>query len=109
MSIHFSTFAVEKERTFSPPETRLIGNYMMHAEFHIFDEWQREAFMNNLRTILFENGQREYHITSSGATITLDIAYLYSYAISFHLISCIEAMRSKNEIGGYLADLEYRN
>ena len=27
MSILFSTFAVEKEITFSPPETRIIGNY----------------------------------------------------------------------------------
>lgn len=28
MSIHFSTFAVHKEITFSPPETRIIGNHM---------------------------------------------------------------------------------
>lgn len=28
MSILFSTFVVQKEITFSPPETRIIGNYM---------------------------------------------------------------------------------
>lgn len=28
MSIHFSNFAVRKETTFSPPETRIIGNEM---------------------------------------------------------------------------------
>lgn len=28
MSIHFSNFAVRKERTFSPPETRIIGKHM---------------------------------------------------------------------------------
>ena len=28
MSIHFSNFAVHKEITFSPPETRIIGNDM---------------------------------------------------------------------------------
>lgn len=28
MSILFSTFVVEIEITFSPPETRIIGNYM---------------------------------------------------------------------------------
>lgn len=28
MSIHFSNFAVRKETTFSPPETRIIGKHM---------------------------------------------------------------------------------
>lgn len=28
MSIHFSNFAVHKETTFSPPETRIIGKHM---------------------------------------------------------------------------------
>lgn len=28
MSIHFSNFAVHKEITFSPPETRIIGKHM---------------------------------------------------------------------------------
>lgn len=109
MSIHFSNFAVQKERTFSPPETRIIGYYMMHVEFHIFEEWQREPFRNNLRSVLHDNGHSDYHVTTSGATIALDIAYICSYVIGFHLISCIEAMRVKHEISGYLADVEYHH
>lgn len=109
MSILFCTFVVKIKRTFSPPETRQSATNMMHAEFHIFEEWQREAFRNNLRTILYDYGQNDYHVTNHGATIALDIAYISSYVIGFHLISCIEAMRVKNEISGYLADLEYRN
>lgn len=97
------------QQTFSPPETRIIGNYMMHAEFHIFEEWQREPFRNNLRSVLSDNGQNDYHVTTNGATIALDIAYINTYVIGFHLISCIEAMRVRHEISGYLADVEYHN
>lgn len=46
MSILFCTFVVEIERTFSPPETRLIGKYMMIIELgtHCPDvEVQRDA------------------------------------------------------------------
>lgn len=107
MSILFCTFVVEIKITFSPPETRLIGNYMLHAEFHIFEQCDRYAFANNLRTILRENGQKNYDISTHGTQVVLIIANLYSYAISFHLISCIEHMRARHEISGYLASIEY--
>lgn len=107
MSILFSNFAVRKETTSSPPETRLIGYYMLHLEFHIFAQCDRIVFENRLRTILRENGQKDYHITTHGTQVVLDIANLYSYTISFHLISCIEGMRSRLDISGYLASIEY--
>lgn len=107
MSIHFSNFAVDKETTFSPPEIRIIGYYMLHLEFHIFEQWERYTFENNLRTILRENGQKNYNISSHGNQIVLIIANLYSYAISFHLINSIEQMRVKLEISGYLSSIEY--
>lgn len=109
MSILFSNFAVENITTFSPPETRIIGIYMLHAEFRIFEECDRYAFSNNLRTILRENGQKDYQISTYGSQIVLNIGNLYSYAISFHLISCIESMRVKHEISGYLASIEYQS
>lgn len=109
MSILFSTFVVEKENNSSPPETRIIGKYMLHAEFHIFEQCDRYAFANNLRTILRENGQKDYNISTHGTQVVLDIGNLYSYAISFHLISCIEAMRTRHQISGYLADIEYKS
>lgn len=109
MSDIFCTFVVQIRNTFSPPETRQSATNMMHAEFHIFEEWQREPFRNNLKSVLFENGQNDYHVTTNGATIALDIAYISTYVIGFHLISCIEAMRVRHEISGYLADVEYRN
>ena len=109
MSILFSTFVVQKERTFSPPETRIIGTYMLHAEFHIFEQCDRYAFANNLRTILRENGQKDYRITTQGTQVVLMIANLYSYSIGFPLIISIEEMRNKHQISGYLAYLEYES
>ena len=107
MSILFITFVVEIKITFSPPETRIIGYYMLHLEFHIFEQMERYTFENQLRIILRENGQKNYNISSHGTQVVLIIANLYSYAISFHLISCIEQMRVRKEISGYLASIEY--
>lgn len=107
MSILFCTFVVEKENNSSPPETRIIGNYMLHVEFHIFEQSDRIAFENNLRTVLRENDQKNYQISTYGNQVVLNIGNLYSYAISFHLISCIEGMRAKHHISGYLANIEY--
>lgn len=109
MSILFCTFVVEIEKTFSPPETRIIGTYMLHAEFHIFEQCDRYAFVNNLRTILRENGQKDYNISTYGTQVVLTIANLYSYAISFPLITSIEEMRYKHQISGYLSSLEFRS
>ena len=80
---------------------------MLHLEFHIFEQCDRYAFANNLRTILRENGQKNYDISTHGTQVVLIIANLYSYAISFHLISCIEQMRTRHEISGYLSSIEY--
>lgn len=107
MSRLFCNFVVEIEITFSPPETRQSATNMMHVEFHIFEEWQREPFRNNLRSVLYDNGQNDFHVTTNGATIALDIAYINTYVIGFHLISCIEAMRVKHDISGYLSNVEY--
>ena len=82
---------------------------MLHTEFHIFEQSDRYAFANNVRTILRENGQKDYHISTNGTQVILDIANLYSYVISFHLISCIEQMRAKLQISGYLSSLEYQS
>lgn len=82
---------------------------MLHAEFHIFEQCDRYAFVNNLRSILRENGQKDYNITTHGTQVVLIIANLYSYAISFPLITSIEEMRVKHQISGYLASLEYRS
>ena len=83
--------------------------YMLYAEFHIFEQCDRYAFANNMRTILRENGQKDYQIATHGTQVVLTIGNLYSYAISFHLISCIEGMRVKHEISGYLASIEYKS
>lgn len=80
---------------------------MLQTRFYIFRQSDRYAFANNLRTILRENGQKYYQVTTNGTEVVVTIANLYSYAISFHLISCIEAMRVKHEIYGYLASIEY--
>lgn len=82
---------------------------MLYAEFHIFEQCDRYAFANNLRTILRENGQKDYNISTHGTQVVLTIANLYTYVMSFHLISCIEGMRVKHQISGYLASLEYRS
>lgn len=82
---------------------------MLHAEFHIFEQSDRYVFANNLRTILRENGQKDYQISTYGTQVVLNIGNLYSYAISFHLISCIEGMRTRNEISGYLSSIEYNS
>lgn len=82
---------------------------MLHAEFHIFEQCDRYAFANNLRTILRENGQKDYNISTHGTQVVLTIANLYSYAIGFPLINSIEGMRVKHQISGYLASLEYRS
>lgn len=109
MSILFSNFAVRKERTLSPPETRIIGTYMLHAEFHIFEQSDCYAFVNNLRTILRENGQNDYQISIYNKQVVLDIGNLYSYSISFPLITNIEEMRARHQISGYLASLEFQS
>lgn len=80
---------------------------MLHAEFHIFEQCDCYTFANNLRTILRENGQRDFQISTNNKQVIMDIGNLYSYAISFHLISCIEQMRLRLEISGYLASIEY--
>lgn len=82
---------------------------MLYAEFHIFEQCDRYAFANNLRTILRENGQKDYNISTHGTQVVLTIANLYTYVMSFHLISCIEGMRVRHQISGYLASLEYRS
>lgn len=81
---------------------------MLHAEFHIFEQCDRYAFANNLRTILRENGQKDYNITTYGTQVVLTIANLYSYAIGFPLITSIEEMRNKHQISGYISSVEYR-
>lgn len=82
---------------------------MLQTTFHIFNQWDRCAFANILRTILRENGQKDYQVSTNGTEVIVTIANLYSYAISFHLISCIEAMRVKHQISGYLASIEYNS
>lgn len=82
---------------------------MLQTKFHIFEQCDRYAFANNLRTILRENGQKDYQVSTNGTEVIVTIANLYSYAVSFHLISCIEAMRVKHEISGYLASIEYNS
>ena len=82
---------------------------MLQTTFHIFEQSDRYAFANNLRTILSENGQSDYQVTTNGTQVVVTIANLYSYAVSFHLICCIEAMRVKHEISGYLASIEYNS
>ena len=109
MSILFCTFVVQKERTFSPPETRLIGNDMLNVEFHIFEQCDRIVFSNRVRAILNENGRKDYNISTYGTQVILIIGNLYSYVISFHLISCIEKMRVELDISGYIASIEYKS
>lgn len=82
---------------------------MLQTTFHIFEQCERYAFVNNLRTILRENGQSDYQVTTNGTQVVVTISNLYSYAVSFHLICCIEAMRVKHEINGYLASIEYNS
>lgn len=82
---------------------------MLQIRFHIFEQCDRYSFSNNLRTILIENGQKDYQVSINGTEVAVMIANIYSYAISFHLISCIEAMRVKHEISGYLASIEYNS
>ena len=82
---------------------------MLNAEFHIFEQCDRYAFANNLRTILRENGQKDYQISTHGTQVVLTIGNLYSYVFSFHLISCIEGMRVRHQISGYLASIEYKS
>lgn len=82
---------------------------MLHAEFHIFEQCDRYAFANNLKTILRENGQNDYHISTNGTQVILDIVNLYSYSISFPLITNIEEMRVRHNISGYLSSLEYQS
>ena len=82
---------------------------MLQTKHYIYEQFERYAFVNNLRTILRENGQSDYQVSINGKEVIITIANLYSYAISFHLISCIEAMRVKHEISGYLASIEYNS
>lgn len=82
---------------------------MLQTTFHIFEQCERYAFANNLRTILRENGQSDYQVITNGTQVVVTVANLYSYAVSFHLICCIEAMRVKHEISGYLASIEYNS
>lgn len=80
---------------------------MLHAEFHIFEQSDCYTFAYKLKMLLIENGQRDYQISTSNKQVVLDIGNLYSYVISFHLISCIEQMRVRNEFSGYLSSIEY--
>lgn len=109
MSIHFSNFAVRKEQKLSPPETRIIGTYMLHAEFYIFEQSDCYTFAYKLKMHLLENGQRDFQITTSNKQVIMDIGNLYSYTISFPLIISIEEMRVKHQISGYLSSLEFQS
>ena len=80
---------------------------MLHVEFHIFEQSDCYTFAYKLKQLLIENGQKDYQISTSNKQVVLDIGNLYSYAISFHLIACIEQMRVRNEISGYLSSIEY--
>ena len=82
---------------------------MLHVEFHIFEQSDCYTFAYKLKMLLIENGQRDYQISTSNKQVVLDIGNLYSYVISFHLISCIEQMRVRNEISGYLSSLEFQS
>ena len=82
---------------------------MLHAEFHIFEQSECYIFAYNLKMILIENGQKDYQITTCSKQVVLDIGNLYSYAISFPLITSIEEMRVRNEISGYLASMEFQS
>lgn len=109
MSILFSNFAVEIRTTSSPPETRLIGYNMLHVEFHIFEQHECYTFAYKLKMHLLENGQRDFQISTYQKQVTLDIGNLYSYSISFPLITSIEKMRAKLQISGYLSSLEFHS
>lgn len=82
---------------------------MLHAEFHIFEQSDCYTFAYKLKMLLIENGQRDYQISTNNKQVVLDIGNLYSYVISFHLISCIEQMRVRLEISGYLSSLEFQS
>lgn len=82
---------------------------MLHVEFHIFEQSDCYTFAYKLKMLLIENGQKDYQISTNNKQVVVDIGNLYSYVISFHLISCIEQMRVRHEISGYLSSLEFQS
>lgn len=82
---------------------------MLHAEFHIFEQSDCYTFAYKLKMHLLKNGQRDFQITTSNKQVVLDIGNLYSYSISFPLITSIEEMRVKLEISGYLSSMEFQS
>ena len=82
---------------------------MLHAEFHIFEQSDCYTFAYKMKMHLLESGQRNFQIATSNKQVVLDIGNLYSYTISFCLITSIEEMRAKLQISGYLSSLEYQS
>ena len=81
---------------------------MLHAEFHIFEQSDCYTFAYKLKMLLLENGQKDFQISTNNKQVVLDIGNLYSYSISFPLITSIEDMRAKLEISGYLSSMEFQ-
>lgn len=81
---------------------------MLHAEFHIFEQHDCYTFAYKLKMLLLENEQRDFQISTNNKQVVVDICNFYSYATIFPLITSIEEMRAKLEIGGYLASLEFQ-
>ena len=81
---------------------------MLHAEFHIFEQSDCYTFAYKLKMLLLENGQKDFQISTNNKQVVLDIGNLYSYSISFPLITSIEDMRAKLEIIGYLSSMEFQ-
>lgn len=108
MSILFSNFAVRKDTNYSPPETRIIGHYMLHAEFHVFNLCDVIATRQNIADILETNGECHYNLKDYGLTIVLEIGNMYSYSLCNYIIEQIEKSRVNHRICCYLSSIEFR-
>ena len=107
MSILFSTFVVQKEQTFSPPETRIIGKRMLHIEWHMSSKEQLTEYREKLCKHIREKMGNSFSFSEYHLTLVLDLCQTYSYRDMRLALKAFDGIKTAHCLNGYIANIEF--
>ena len=109
MSRLFCTFVVEKENNSSPPETRIIGKYMLHIEWLMNSQEEAKTLREKLVGYIKQSQGDSYNFTQRHCILALDLGQIYSYRDMRGAIMTYEHIRNTWCLNGHIADIEFHS
>ena len=107
MSILFCTFVVEIKITFSPPETRIIGYYMLHIEWIMANRENLKEFRHKLNKLLPKDFGDSYQFTERHMVLALDLGTIYSYRDTQKALRYMEDIRTTWCLQGFISNIDF--